>query len=187
MKLEQIRESTPETRKSYPEVAAVSRRILCVFPKYTSSFGSFDHAYPLLGVKAFMPPQGLMVIAAYLPAHWELKFVDENIRPTRASEFRWADAVFVSGMHIQRHAINDINRRAHAYNKVTVLGGPSVSGTQEYYTGFDYLHLGELGDATDQLIAALARDIAMRALGPTRLLARYDWLYATEKTMPRDG
>jgi salicylate hydroxylase len=35
--------------------------------------------------------------------------------------------------------------------------------------------------------AALARDIAMRALGPTRLLARYDWLYATEKTMPRDG
>jgi radical SAM superfamily enzyme YgiQ (UPF0313 family) len=159
MKLEQIRESTPDTRRVYPEVAAVKRRILCVFPKYTSSFGSFDHAYPLLGVKAFMPPQGLMVIAAYLPSHWEIRFVDENVRPTKTSEFRWADAVFVSGMHIQRHAINDINRRAHEHGKVTVLGGPSVSGTQEYYTTFDYLHLGELGDATDELIATLARDI----------------------------
>jgi radical SAM superfamily enzyme YgiQ (UPF0313 family) len=158
MKLEQIRESTPGTRRLYPEVASVTRRILCVFPKYTSSFGSFDHAYPLLGVKAFMPPQGLMVIAAYLPQHWEIKFVDENVRPARDRELRWADAVFVSGMHIQRHAINDINARAHRFGKITVLGGPSVSGCQEYYPDFDYLHLGELGDATDQLIAALARD-----------------------------
>jgi radical SAM superfamily enzyme YgiQ (UPF0313 family) len=163
MKLEQIRESTPETRRSYPEVAAVTRRILCVFPKYTSSFGSFDHAYPLLGVKAFMPPQGLLVIAAYLPAHWDVRFVDENVRPARDRDLRWADAVFVSGMHIQRNAINDINRRAHAHNKPTVLGGPSVSGTQEYYQDFDYLHLGELGDATDQLIAALARSTARPA------------------------
>jgi len=61
-------------------------------------------------------------------------------------------------MHIQRHAINDINRRAHRFGKVTVLGGPSVSGCQEYYPDFDYLHIGELGDATDELIAALARD-----------------------------
>jgi radical SAM superfamily enzyme YgiQ (UPF0313 family) len=158
MKLEQIRESTPGTRRIFPEVAEVKRRILCVFPKYTSSFGSFDHAYPLLGVKAFMPPQGLLVIAAYLPSHWEIQFVDENVRPARDSEFLWADAVFVSGMHIQRHAINDINRRAHAFDKPTVLGGPSVSGTQEYYADFDYLHLGELGDATDEIVAALARD-----------------------------
>ena len=33
------------------------RRILCVFPRYTSSFGTFEHAYPLTdGVQAFMPP-----------------------------------------------------------------------------------------------------------------------------------
>ena len=31
------------------------RRILCVFPRYTSSFGTFEHAYPLTdGVQAFM-------------------------------------------------------------------------------------------------------------------------------------
>jgi hypothetical protein len=58
------------------------RRILCVFPRYTSSFGTFEHAYPLTdGVQAFMPPQGLLLIAAYLPANWPVRFIDENIRP----------------------------------------------------------------------------------------------------------
>jgi radical SAM superfamily enzyme YgiQ (UPF0313 family) len=156
MKLEQIREASPGLQAFAAEVDAVTRRVLCVFPRYTKSFGTFDNAYPLLGVKAFMPPQGLLTIAAYLPKHWEVRFVDENVRPAKASELRWADAVFVSGMHIQRNAINDINARAHALGKVTALGGPSVSGCQEYYPEFDYLHVGELGDATHQLIAALA-------------------------------
>ena len=102
-----------------------------------------------------MPPQGLLVIAAYLPKEWDIRFVDENIRPALARDFRWADAVFVSGMHVQRGQILDINRRAHQHHKVTILGGPSVSGAPEWYAQFDYLHVGELGDGTDQLIAAL--------------------------------
>ena len=41
------------------------RHILCVFPRYTSSFGTFEHSYPLTdGVRAFMPPQGLLLLAA---------------------------------------------------------------------------------------------------------------------------
>ena len=43
------------------------RRVLCVFPAYTPFFGTFSHAYKLMGVTAFMPPQGLLAIAAYLP------------------------------------------------------------------------------------------------------------------------
>ena len=38
------------------------------------------------------------------------------------------------------------------------IGGPSVSACPDYYPSFDYLHVGELGDATDELIARLARD-----------------------------
>ena len=143
------------------------RRVLCVFPKYTNSFGTFNNAYPLLGVKAFMPPQGMLVIAAYLPKHWEVRFIDENVRPAKRSDFCWADVVLVSGMHIQRGEINRINSRAHAEGRVTVLGGPSVSGCQEYYPDFDYLHVGELGDATDTLIDMLARSVAR----PTEQLA----------------
>ena len=135
------------------------RQILCVFPRYSPSFGTFEYAFPLLdGVSAFMPPQGLLVVAAALPTTWEVRFRDENIGPATAEDFAWADAVFVSGMHIQRPQINDICRRAHAYDKTTVLGGPSVSACPEQYPEFDYLHVGELGDATDDVIARLACD-----------------------------
>jgi radical SAM superfamily enzyme YgiQ (UPF0313 family) len=113
-----------------------------------------------MGVKAFMPPQGILLIAAYLPEGWEVRFVDENIRAATDKEFDWADAVFVSGMHIQRKAMLDIARRAHARGKVCALGGPSVSASPELYPDFDYLHIGEVGDATDALIAVLDRDTA---------------------------
>jgi hopanoid C-2 methylase len=132
------------------------RRVLCVFPRYAPSFGTFEHAFPLMdGVRGFMPPQGLLVIAAYLPAAWEVRLVDENIRPASAADYAWADTVFVSGMHVQREAIVALGRHARGLGKVSVLGGPSVSSCPEHYPDFDYLHIGELGDATDALIEAL--------------------------------
>jgi radical SAM superfamily enzyme YgiQ (UPF0313 family) len=135
------------------------RRILCVFPRYAPSFGTFQYAYPLMGgVRAFMPPQGILVVAAYLPPAWEVRIVDENIRPTSDEEIAWAEVVFVSGMHVQRAEIKAVARRARAAGKATVLGGPSVSASPEKYPEFDYLHLGELGDATDELIRAIDKD-----------------------------
>ncbi|HLU48418.1 MAG TPA: B12-binding domain-containing radical SAM protein, partial [Planctomycetota bacterium] len=132
------------------------RRVLCVFPRYVRSFGTMHHAYPLLGrVRAFMPPQGLLVVASYLPRSWEVRFVDENRAPAKARDYRWADAVFVSGMHVQRERIIEINRKAHAFGKLTVLGGPSASASPEWYPDFDIIHSGELGDATDALIERL--------------------------------
>ena len=84
-------------------VEPAKRRILCVFPHYSPSFGTFEYAYKLTdGVQAFMPPQGLLLIAASLPKGWEVRFIDENIRRANDADFAWCDAVFVSGMHIQR-------------------------------------------------------------------------------------
>jgi hopanoid C-2 methylase len=142
--------------------ASHDRRILCVYPRYARSFGTFQHAYPFFGgrVRAFMPPQGLLVAAAYLPERWEVRFVDENSRTATTDDFRWADAVFVSGMHIQRAQILDITERAHAQGRTVIVGGPSVSGCPEYYPDADIVHLGELGDATDRLIEHLDRDPA---------------------------
>jgi hopanoid C-2 methylase len=138
-----------------------AQHILCVFPRYTPSFGTFEYSYGLtMGTRAFMPPQGILLIAAALPKHWHVRFVDENMDPASAHDFAWADAVFVSGMHIQRRQIDDICRRAHQFGKVTVLGGPSVSSCPDYYPEFDYLHVGEIGDATDDLIAILSYDTA---------------------------
>ena len=143
----------------YPLATRNTRRILCVFPAYAPSFGTFSHAYHLFGrVRAFMPPQGLLLIAAYMPEPWPVRFIDENIAPASAEDLAWADAVFVSGMHIQAPQIHDIARRAKAAGKVVALGGPSVSGAPEMYPELDYIHVGEIGDGTDKLIARLDED-----------------------------
>jgi hopanoid C-2 methylase len=132
------------------------RKVLCVSPKYTTSFGTMHHAYPLMpGVRAFMPPQGILVVASYLPAEWEIRFVDENIAPAKDRDFRWADAVLLSGMHVQRGHIRDVAARARRFGKLTLLGGPSVSACPEWYPDVDILHVGELGDATDRIIERL--------------------------------
>jgi hopanoid C-2 methylase len=137
------------------------RRVLCVFPHYTPSFGTFNHAYRLMkGVRAFMPPQGLLLIAAYMPEGWPVRFIDENIRKATAAELEWADVILVSGMHVQRQQIHNIAERAHAAGKVVMLGGPSVSASPEMYPDIDYLHIGEMGDATDRLIACLDESVA---------------------------
>src|SRR5438270_3086260 len=139
-----------------PLPVANQRRVLCVFPTYTPAFGTFQHAYKLMyRVKAFMPPQGLLLIAAYMPESWPVRFIDENIAPATEAELAWADVVLVTGMHIQAEQIRDVQRRAHAAGKITVLGGPSVSAAPEMYPDFDYLHVGEMGDATDHIVRAI--------------------------------
>jgi len=110
-----------------------------------------------------MPPQGLLIVAAYLPREWEVRFVDENIAPASDSDYRWADAVFISSMHVQRQHVRKVNKRAHSFNKLTVLGGPSVSACADWYSDVDILHVGELGDATDRLIARLRDSVARPA------------------------
>jgi radical SAM superfamily enzyme YgiQ (UPF0313 family) len=114
-------------------------------------------------VTAFMPPQGLLLIAAYMPERWSVRFIDENIKPATTDDFAWADVVLVTGMHIQAEQIRDIRRRAHAAGKVTVLGGPSVSASPEMYPDFDYLHVGEMGDATDDIVRAIDASTARPA------------------------
>jgi radical SAM superfamily enzyme YgiQ (UPF0313 family) len=133
------------------------RRILCVSPRYAPSFGTFHYSYPLFGgrIRAFMPPQGLLVVAAYLPEAWEIRFVDENARPAAPDELAWADAIFLSGMHVQRPFIEDVIARAHHLGKPVVLGGPSVSGCPEHYPDADLIQVGEIGDSTDAIIAWL--------------------------------
>jgi len=151
-------DAAPVRRKGLRAIGQ-RRRILCASPKYAHSFGTFEHAYRIMKSKAFMPPQGILVIAAYLPKTWEVRFVDENIRPATDADYQWADAVFISGMHVQREWIRAINEKAHRWGKITVLGGPSVSACPEWYRDIDILHLGELGDATDRIIERLDRGV----------------------------
>jgi hypothetical protein len=40
-----------------------------------------------------MPPQGLLLVAAYLPRDWEVRVVDENVRSVTDADVAWCDAV----------------------------------------------------------------------------------------------
>ena len=63
-----IERTDPAKRRVAAEVRSAVRRILCVFPRYEPSLGSFEYAYDITGgLRAFMPPQGLLVIAASTP------------------------------------------------------------------------------------------------------------------------
>ncbi|GAA2910855.1 hypothetical protein GCM10020221_03380 [Streptomyces thioluteus] len=141
-----------------------ARRMLCVSPRYARSFGTFDHASRLIGTRAFMPPQGILVIAAWFSARgWDVRVVDENVRPLTERDPDRADVVLVSGMHVQHAHIQAVVSVARRRGLLTVLGGPSVSACSHWYPEPDILHLGELGDATEALADRLARDLGRPA------------------------
>jgi hopanoid C-2 methylase len=64
------------------------RRILCLFPRYAWSFGTFHHAYRFFGgrVRAFMPAQGLLVGRGPPGRVLGVRFVDQNIQPVTARD-----------------------------------------------------------------------------------------------------
>ena len=106
-----------------------------------------------------MPPQGLLVIAAYLPSH-----IGKCALSMRMSDPRREGFSMGRCRAGQRHAHPAPADERHQPPRPSVrqgyrAGWPSVSGCQDYYPDFDYLHVGELGDATDQLTEALARNL----------------------------
>jgi radical SAM superfamily enzyme YgiQ (UPF0313 family) len=133
--------------------------VLAVFPRYTPSFGTMQHAFAIAGVKAFMPPQGILVLASYLPGNWETRVIDENVHEVTAQDLEWADVLMTTGMHIQKGQIRSLLRRGHEGGLLTVLGGPSVSAAPEWYPEADLVHLGEIGDATDALIRRIESSV----------------------------
>jgi hypothetical protein len=76
--------------------------ILLVYPQYPDSFWSFKHDMRFISKKAFVPPLGLITVAAMLPDKWEKKLVDMNITKLKTNDLLWADYVFISAMSIQR-------------------------------------------------------------------------------------
>ena len=152
--------SHPEPVVRRDDSARPVRRILLVSPSHVSYPTAFQYSMQLTGASSLMPPLGLLTVAAVLPKSWQVRLVDENVRRATDEDFQWADAVLVSGIHLQLREIRDIARRAHANDRVVALGGPSVSACPEYYPEFDYLHVGEMGDATDELVDRLSRDIS---------------------------
>jgi radical SAM superfamily enzyme YgiQ (UPF0313 family) len=131
---------------------------LLVQPRFSAnSFWNYTVVCELTGAKYPAAPLGLITVAALLPANWDLRLVDENVRELTDADIAWADLVLTGGMLPQQAAILNVIDRAHKAGKPAVLGGPDPSEQPAMYSHADYLVLNE-GELTVPLfLADLAR------------------------------
>lgn len=132
-------------------------RILLVNPDYPTNFWSFDSVMELLGKRAHSPPLGLITIAALFPKEWEVRLVDERIRPVSAADRTWSDVILIGGMHVQCQGILKNIREGRRLGKQVVVGGAWVFHTHEeaFEAGADIVVIGEGETAVPALIEAI--------------------------------
>jgi radical SAM superfamily enzyme YgiQ (UPF0313 family) len=142
---------------------------LLVYPEFPPSYWGFHYGMPLAGKKASLPPLGLITLAAQLPEDWPVKLVDLNVRELQDEELRWADVVFVGGMHVQGPSIHDVLARARAVGVRTVVGGPAPTTAPSEFADADLIFQGEVEGRIDELVEALRAPVGEVALlaGPT--------------------
>ena len=118
-------------------------KILLVYPYYPDTFWSFRYALKFISRKASFPPLGLLTVAAMLPAEWEKRLVDMNVRALSDEDLSWADYVFISAMTIQSKSALEVIARCRQAGVKTVAGGPHCTACYEDHPEVDHLVLGE--------------------------------------------
>ncbi|MBC8123571.1 MAG: B12-binding domain-containing radical SAM protein [Gemmatimonadaceae bacterium] len=133
--------------------------VLLLYPRFPRSFWSYDRFVQMAGKRAFMPPLGLLTVAALLPAKWELRLVDCNVREVSQADWQWCDLVIVSAMLVQKPDFLELIREAKQQGKRVAVGGPYPTSVPEdaLEAGADYLVLDEGEMTVPQLLAALER------------------------------
>ncbi|MBU1042259.1 MAG: B12-binding domain-containing radical SAM protein [Proteobacteria bacterium] len=158
-------------------------RVLLVAPKFPISFYSLGEFFPGLGRKTTNPPLGLLTVAALLPADWELRLVDENVRPLAQDDYDFADTVWIGAMLPQRESALELVREAKARGRHVVGGGPFASSVPQEMieAGCDVLVRGEAENQVPELVeAVLARrtgvllEAGVRPSMTTSPMPRYD-------------
>ncbi|HSQ64307.1 MAG TPA: B12-binding domain-containing radical SAM protein [Polyangiaceae bacterium] len=140
-------------------------RLLLVYPEFPTTYWGFQHALPLIGKRATLPPLGLISVAALLPQGWEMRLVDMNVEPLRRDDVSWADVVLVGGMLVQEPSLHQVLAQARQLGRRTVVGGPACTTSPDRFDDADCLFLGEAEERVDALVAAIeARPEAPRVL-----------------------
>ena len=117
--------------------------VLMIYPEFPDTFWSFKHAMKFINKSASNPPLGLITVAALLPAKWNVKLVDLNLRQVRKNEWNWADMVFISAMAIQRSSVNNVITQCKARGKLIIAGGPLFTQEYESFSEIDHFVLNE--------------------------------------------
>ncbi len=130
-------------------------KVLLVYPEFPDTYWSFRHALSFLGKRSAFPPLGLLTVSAMLPASWERRLVDLNVRSLKSSDIEWADIVFATAMLVQKDSLHDVVKRCKAQGKRVVVGGPYVSTSISGIPEADHIFLGEAETTLPQFVADL--------------------------------
>jgi len=134
-------------------------RCLLVRPEFLeNTFYNPRDVFRLLGGSSAAPPLGLLVVAAHLPRHWELRFVDGDVEPITDAHIEWAEVLFISGKGPQEIPIRQLADRAHARGIPVVVGGAGPTLQPDLFVGMaDYVVAGEAEPVLTRLLADLAK------------------------------
>jgi radical SAM superfamily enzyme YgiQ (UPF0313 family) len=127
---------------------ALLKNILLVYPEIPkNTYWSFEYALPFIGKKCSMPPLSLITVAAFFPDTCRLKLVDMNIEPLNEEDIKWADAVFVSAMIVQKKSLKTVINMCNRLEKPVIAGGPYPTTSHEEIAGVDHFLLGEVEES----------------------------------------
>jgi radical SAM superfamily enzyme YgiQ (UPF0313 family) len=130
-------------------------KVLFVYPEFPDTYWSFRHALKFEGKRSAFPPLGLLTVSAMLPAAWERRLIDMNVRRLKDSDIEWADLVFTSAMIVQKAALERVVERCKARGKRVVVGGPYVSTSAEHLPAADHIFIGEAEATLPEFLADL--------------------------------
>jgi radical SAM superfamily enzyme YgiQ (UPF0313 family) len=128
--------------------------IVLINPRFTASYWGLEHALPLMGKTANLPPAGLMLLAALTPDEHRVTIIDENVTPIDFERCARAELVGLTGMIVQRHRMREILTELKRRGAVTVVGGPWVSVEEDYFGNLaDFVFVGEAEETWSRFLA----------------------------------
>ncbi|BAU15595.1 cobalamin B12-binding protein [Leptolyngbya sp. NIES-3755] len=132
-------------------------KVLLLYPKFPKTFWSYDRFMQMAGLKAFIPPLGILTVAALLPSHWEIRFCDRNVKLETDDDWNWCDCVILSAMLAQKSDFHNLIQKAVQQGKKVAVGGPYPTSMPEeaIASGAHYLVLDEGELTVPQWIASI--------------------------------
>jgi radical SAM superfamily enzyme YgiQ (UPF0313 family) len=156
-------------------------KALLLYPQFPQSFWSYDRFMEIAGLKAAIPPLGIITVAALLPQDWEIRFRDRNVSCETDADWEWCDLVILSAMIVQKSDFHALIRKAVQLGKTVAVGGPYPTSVPQdaLDTGANFLILDEGEMTVPKFLEALHQG---ETQGIFRSLEKPD---VTQSPMPR--
>jgi radical SAM superfamily enzyme YgiQ (UPF0313 family) len=134
-------------------------KALLLYPQFPQSFWSYDRAMAMAGLKAVIPPLGIITVAALLPPDWEIRFFDRNVSQETEADWEWCDLVILSAMLVQKPDFHALIQTALRLGKKVAVGGPYPTSVPQdaLAAGVHYLILDEGEMTVPMFVDAIAQ------------------------------